>query len=151
MSFSYQYGANPPIDYPRFLVSDTVDLNHIFEDSEIAMATIIQGLSWQSSMQYSGVQGSTTLPTPPVSYRRVAATLLDTLAANASRLSQITKLLDVELSPGVAAKALRDQAQCLRDEDDAGAFVIIEQVQTGAPWAFRDRWWAQIQRQSGGY
>ncbi len=148
MSFSYQFGANPPIDYPRFLISDTDASNYIFEDSEITMATIIQGLSWQSSMQYSGVAGSTNLPTPPVSYRRVAATLLDSLAANASRLSQITQLLDVQLSPGTAAKALRDQAACLREEDDAGAFVIIEQVQTGAPWAFRDRWWAQIQRQS---
>lgn len=109
------------------------------------MATAIQALTWQSSMFYSGTLGQATLPSPPLSYRRIAATLLDSLASNAARLSQITQLLDVKLAPGVAAKALRDQAQCFRDEDDAGAFVIIEQVVD--TWSFKQRWWATVQRQ----
>ncbi len=148
MSFSYQYGANPPIDYVRFLIPDTVDLNHIFEDQEITMATTMQSLVWQSSMFYSGVAGQTTLPTPPVSYARIAAMMIDALANDRARLASVKRILDVELDPATASKMLRDGAQCLRDQDDEGAFVIIEQVQTGAPWSFRDRWWAQIQRQS---
>lgn len=144
MASTYQSGANPPIDYPRFLIHDVGPV-FIFSDEEITMATTIQALTWQSGMFWSGNQGVAQLPTPPVSYRRVAATLLDSLASNASRLSAITKLLDVELAPGVAAKALRDQAQCFRDEDDAGAFVIIEQVND--MWSFRDRWWKTVQRQ----
>jgi len=144
VSFSYQFGANPAIDYPRFLASDTVDEGHVFEDSEIAMATVIQSKMWQSSQQYSGVAGA-NLPAAPVSYRRVAAMLLDAVAANQARLSSITQLLDVSLDPGKAALSLRDAAKCLREEDDAGAFVIIEQVQQ--PFGFRDRWWAQAARQ----
>ncbi len=147
MSFSYQFGANPPIDYPRFLIADTDSSNYVFEDSEILMATTIQGLTWQSSMRYSGVAGVASLPTPPVSYRRIAATLLDSLAANSARLSQVTKLLDVELAPGKAAVDLRDMAKALREEDDAGAFVVIEQTQQ--PFGFKDRWWAQMARQGG--
>lgn len=147
MSFSYQFGANPPIDYVRFLIPDMVDVGHIFEDSEIQMATAMQSLVWQSGQRYSGVAGVASLPTPPVSYRRIAALMIDSIANDRARLSSITKLLDVELSPGEAAKALRAGAQCLRDEDDAGAFVVIEQVQQ--PFGFKERWWAQMARQYG--
>lgn len=73
--------------------------------------------------------------------------LLDSIAANKARLSSITQLLDVQLSPSVAAKALRDSAASLREEDDCGAFVIIEQAQQ--PFGFKDKWWAQMQRQLG--
>lgn len=144
MSFSYQFGANPAIDYPRFLASDTVDQGHVFEDSEILMVTAIQQKTWQSAQQYSG-SGGANLPSAPVSYRRIAATLLDAVAANKARLSSVTQLLDVTLSPEQAASSLREVAKCLREEDDAGAFVMIEQVQQ--PFGFRDRWWAQMQRQ----
>jgi hypothetical protein len=143
MSFSYCFGANPTIDYPRFLVGDTVACPHIFEDEEIRMAAVIQSLTWQSSQRYSGGSGN-YLPTTPVSYRRVAATLLDGLAANRSRFSPITQLLDVKLDASKVADALRTQAQIYRDEDDAGAFVVIEQVNND--WAYRDRFWRQIQR-----
>ncbi len=147
MPFTYQFGANPQIDYPRLLISDTVDLNHIFEDSEIEMAYSIQASFFQSSMFYSPPAGR-NVPTSPVSYLRVAALLLDSLAANKSRLSSITQLLDVKLSPNVAAKSLRDQAQEYRDVDDSsGAFFIIEQCPT--QWAFQDRFWNQVQRQQG--
>lgn len=148
MSFSYQYGANPPIDFPRLLVSDTQDLNHIFEDSEIVAVTNMQALNFQSAQFYSYPAGA-NLPSSPVSYLRIAAMLLDAIAANKARLSSITQLLDVHLSPALAQKALRDQADNYRQiDDDAGAFSIIEQCATN--WAVRDRWWAQIQRQAVG-
>jgi hypothetical protein len=147
VSFSYQYGNNPAIDYPRLLISDTQDENHVFEDQEILAATQIELGVWQSGMFWSGAQGVTPLPTPPVPYRRIAATLLDAIASNKSRLSSVTQLLDVHLSPEVAAKALRDQAASLRETDDnSGAFVIIEQV--NGPSSFRDRWWKTLQRMS---
>jgi len=38
MAFTYNFGANPQIDYIRLLISDTVDLNHVFEDSELLAA-----------------------------------------------------------------------------------------------------------------
>ncbi len=148
MSFTYQYGANPQIDYPRLLISDTVDLNHIFEDSEIMAAYQINASQFQSSMFFSPPAGR-NLPAQPISYLRCAALLLDALAANKSRLSSITQLLDVKLSPALAAKSLRDQATAYRDVDDnSGAFFIIEQCPTS--WAFYDRFWSQVQRQSGG-
>jgi hypothetical protein len=149
MAFSYSNcdGTNDRIDYVRLLISDTVATNHIFEDSEIEGAYRIQGATWQTGMFYSG-SGGAFLPSSPVSYYRVAALLLDAIASNKSRLSSITQLLDVKLSPEAAAKSLRDMAECYRDMDDnSGAFAIVEQVQN--PWSFRDRVWKQYQRLQG--
>ncbi len=149
MAFTYQFGANPTIDYPRLLIGDTVDENHIFEDSEIQAAYSIAQNVWQSSMLYSGTMGR-YLPATPVSYLRTASILLEGLAANRSRLLAVTKLLDVTLAAdGIqrTASALREQAQCYRDMDDnSGAFAIAEQVTTC--FSFRDRYYKQIQRQN---
>ncbi len=148
MAFSYQFGANPPIDYPRLLIADTVALNHIFEDSEIQAATLMQALQYQSGMFWSGAQGQ-NLPVSPVSYLRIAALLLDSIASNKARLSSISRILDINLNTGVSAQALRDQANEYRDMDDnAGAFMIIEQCND--VFSFRDRFWKQVQRQSSG-
>lgn len=152
MAFSYTFGANPPIDFPRLLLFDTqqfakdgVTRAYIFEDSEINALSAIVSNVWQSSMKYSGTAGVATLPSPPTNYLRIAALGLDAIASNKARLSSITQLLDVKLSPAIAAKALREQAQAFRDADDNSmAFVIIEQVTT--PWAYRDRWWNEVQR-----
>ncbi len=147
MSFSYGFGSNPPIDYVRLLISDTVDLNHVFEDQEIQSFAAITAGVWQSSMQYSGTLGVATLPTSPVNYLRTAALALDSLAANSSRLGGVIQILDVKLSVDKSAIALRDQAAQYRQvDDDNMAFVIIEQVQN--EWSFRDRFWAQVQRTS---
>ncbi len=147
MAFSYQFGNNPQIDYPRLLISDTQSVDHIFEDSEILACYQICQSFFQSSMFFT-VPGGANLPSSPVSYLRVAALLLDSLAANKSRLSSITQLLDVKLDPSKAAIALRDQATAYRDVDDnSGAFVIIESVNNY--WSFRDRFWAQVQRTTG--
>lgn len=148
MAFTYQYGANPTIDYPRLLISDTQDENHVFEDSEIMAFYQIQASQFQSSMFWSANAGR-NLPATPVSYLRVAALALDSIASNKSRLSSIIQLMDIKLSPDKAAQALRDQAAAYRDtEDNAGAFMIIEQCTT--TWGFADRFWRQWQRQQAG-
>lgn len=139
--------SNPQIDYPRLLISDTQQLNHIFEDEEIQSAYQIQAAQFQSSMFYSGAQGR-NLPASPVSYLRIAALLLDSLSANKARLASIKQLLDVRLDSSDAAIQLRLTAQEYRDvEDNSGAFMIIEQCNDY--FSFADRFWKQVQRQSG--
>lgn len=155
MSFSYQFGANPTIDYPRMLISDTQQFAadgttriYIFEDSEISSAQVIVTLPFQSSMFYSGTAGA-NLPASPTNYLRCAALLLNSIAANKSRLASIKQLLDVKLDSTDAAEQMRETAQMYLDMDDnSGAFFIAEQVNT--VWAFKDRFWSQVQRQSGG-
>lgn len=147
--FTYQFGANPTIDYVRMLIGDTECDNHIFEDSEITAAYAIQQSQFQSSMLYSGGAGA-TLPSSPVSYLRVAALLCDALASSRSRIISIQKLLDVTLAPEASQKtaaALREQAKQWREVDDnSGAFVIIEQCTTS--FGFLQRFYNQIQRQN---
>jgi len=153
-SFSYSFGANPPIDYPRLLVSDTqqfaadgVTPIFIFYDQEITAFTNMQALQFQSSMFYSGSDGQ-NLPSSPVSYLRIAALMLDAIAANKSRLASVQQLLDVKLNPEKAAQELRATAAEYRKVDDeSGAFAIIEQCSDY--WSFKDRFWKQVQRQSG--
>lgn len=164
-TFSYgintpPYQANPPIDYPRLLVSDTQQFAadgatpiYIFSDQEIAgMETIVQG-QFQSGMFFSTPGGppgggclGANLPAQPIPYYRIAGMLLSSLAANKARLASVVKLLDVTLAPDKAAKALMDQAKAYFDQDDSsGAFMIIEQVNDS--FSFRDRYWKQWLRQ----
>jgi hypothetical protein len=148
MSFSYNScdGTNDTIDLVRLLISDTQSLNHIFEDTEIQGAYRIQAAQFQSAQFYSG-PGGKNLPTSPVSYLRVAALLLDSVAANKSRLASIKQLLDVKLDSSDAAIQMRETAAEYRQvDDDAGAFMIIEQVNDA--FSFRDRFWKTVQRSS---
>jgi hypothetical protein len=139
MAFTYNYGANPPIDYPRLLIADTKDIGHVFEDSEIMAATTIVTLQYQSGMYWAGPQGA-NLPQNPVSYLRIAACLLDCLASNYARLANNLKVLDITMNVQAAAQELQKQAKAFRDTDDnAGAFMIIEQCNND--WSFADRWW----------
>ena len=154
MSFSYQNGANPQIDYPRMLISDTTEtINgervYAFEDSEILAATAIENSVFNSGMYFSGPEGATNLPAnPPYPWRRIAATLLDCLASNYARIALVSGVLDVKLN-GQAAKEMRATAAALREADDnSGAIIIAEQVNNS--FSFRDRYWKTIQRQSGG-
>ncbi len=145
MAFTYNFGANPQIDYPRLLIADTVDLNHIFEDSEIQAAYQIQAAQFQTGMFWSGSAGA-NLPSTPVSYLRVAALLLDSIACSNARLAGVMTVLGIKMDTGKAAQVLRDQAKDYRStDDDAGAFAIIEQVNN--EWSFADRFWKCIQRQ----
>ena len=146
--FTYQFGANPTIDFPRMLIGDTVCDGHIFEDSEIQAFYTIQQQVWQSGMFYSGNAG-VYLPSPPVSYLRVAAMMAESIASVRARLISITKLLDVQLSSEATQKAsaeLRALAKQWREvDDDSGAMVIIEQCTT--QFGFIQRFWQQVQRQ----
>src|SRR5580704_6477711 len=136
-TFSYNGGANPPIDYPRLLCYDTnefladgVTRAYMFSDQEImAAAAINQGI-WQSSMFYTQPTGLPNLPSSPSNYFRQAATLLFSFASNRARLASIKQLLDAKLDASDAAIQMRAQAQAYLDMDnESGAFVIIEMVQ----------------------
>ncbi len=148
MSFTYA-GAPPSIRFVRLLIPDTDPANPIFSDEEIDDFYTIQRSQFQSGMYYSGPTGR-NLPNQPVSYLRVAALALDSLANNKGRLGSVLQLLDVKLeSLSVAAKILREGAKNYREIDDAaGAFMIAEQVHND--WSFSDRWFKQYQRQQLG-
>lgn len=152
-TFSYQFGANPPIDYPRLMISDTQQYNadgtqaYVFADSEITAITNIVTLGYQSGMFYSPPAGANQ-PTYPVPYLRIAAALLDCMASNKAKLASIARILDVELDAGKAADFLMKQAQAYRDADDnSGSFMVIEQVNND--WSLLQRYWNQVQRQQG--
>lgn len=149
--FTYDFATNPLIANVRLLISDTINTDAqpaIFSDTEIGAFYNIQQSQFQSSMFFSGPAGR-ILPYSPVSYMRVAALALGSLAANSARIAGITKLLDVSCSPKEAAQALRDQADQYRTVDDeAGAMAIFEQCTT--VWGFAQRFWNQYQRQTAG-
>lgn len=147
MAFTYDFDTEPAISYVRLLVSDTDSQNFVFSDAEVTAAFTIQQSQFQSAQFFTPPAGR-NLPATPLSYLRVAALLLDSMASNSSKLAMFTRILDVEMAPQNAAKMLREQAKSYREtDDDSGAFMIIEQVNNG--WALRDRYWAQIQRQQG--
>jgi hypothetical protein len=148
MSWSYDFVANPNVAYVRLLIPDTDPVKMIFQDEEIQAFFAIQQGTFQSGMFFSGVQGR-NLPGLPLSYVRVAALALDTLANNKGKWAGIAKLLDVQTSWKDAAAVLREGAKTYREVDDnAGAMMIIEQTPTD--WAFAQRWWNQFQRQTAG-
>jgi hypothetical protein len=146
MSFTYNMPPTAQTDYVRLLISDTKGPG-IFSDEELNTFIFIQQATWQTAQFYSYPLGR-TLPATPTSLLRVAALALDSLAANGARLAAVIKLADVTLNPAAAVKALQDQAARYRCVDDeSGAFAIIEQTPT--QWAFADRFWKVVQRQSG--
>lgn len=148
MSWSYDFTSNPQTAYVRLLIPDTDPSRPIFQDEEIQAFYNIQQSTFQSGMFSSGVQGR-NLPALPLSYVRVAALALDTLANNKGKLGSVVKMLDVQMDWKDAAQILRDGAKTYREVDDnAGAFMIIEQTPTD--WAFAQRWWNQFQRQTAG-
>ena len=146
MAFTYIPGT--PVFYVRLLIPDTIAPG-IFSDDEINAFLQINQLTWQSSMFSSYQMGTLQLPQTPSNFLRAAALALRSLAGNNARLAAVTGLLDVKLNPALAAAALNKQADSYMEMDDnSGAFAIYEQVTTD--WAFRDRWLAQLQRQTGG-
>lgn len=147
---------NPPIDYVRGLIADTQEFAadgvtpvYVFSDQEITMFTQMQysAFGWQSTQFYSPPAGA-FLPSSPTNYLRIAATMLNSIAANKSRLASIQQLLDVKLDASKAAQEMRATALAYLDMDDnSGAVAIIEQCNDY--FSFRDRFWKQVQRQSG--
>lgn len=144
---------NPPIDYVRGLIFDTVESNaqgqpaFTWSDTEIQMFTQIVLQQFQSAQFYSPPAGA-FFPSQPTAYLRIAAYMLQAQAANSAKLAIIEQLLDVKLDASKAAAALNKQAQAyLEMDDNAGAFAIVEQVNDY--FSFRDRFWKQVQRQQG--
>ena len=156
-TYTYTNGANPPVDWVRLLIPDTggntslPNNGFVFSDQEIAAFTAINQLQgWQSSMFWSANAGR-FLPTYPANYFRAAALALNALAGNQARLLLIAQLLDVKpQNVAQVVSAMQDVAkQYLEMDDNSGAFAIAEQVQT--TWNFINRYWSQVQRQSGGF
>lgn len=142
MSATYQFGANPAIDYPRMLIADTDVANPIFQDSEILSAYVIDNVFVIVPAGSPTVNSAVGTP----SYRRAAATLLDMLAANKSKLLGALQVLDIKLEFGLASKELREQAKGLREvEANSGNFAIVEMVPN--TFAARERVWKQLLRQ----
>ena len=153
-TYTYDFDTDPLVAYVRLLIPDTSFLpkvsppQMIFTDQEIAAFYQIQGSVFQSTQFFSGAAGR-NIPGLPISYLRVAALALDTLANNKGKLGNVVQLLDVKLEWAKAAQILRDGAKNYREiDDDSGAIFIIEQTNTD--WSFADRWWKQWQRQSAG-
>ena len=143
MGFSYTFGANPQIDYPRLMVGDTDSTHAIFDDLEVLAAYQIDAAICVSPVAVLAVQQWGT-----VSYRRAAAVLLDALAANKARLSSALQVLDIHIDASKAAQELRASAQTLRDtEANSGIFAIAEQYNT--EFAGRQRIWNQLLRLQG--
>ena len=96
MAFTYDFDTEPAISYVRLLISDTDSQNFVFADAEVNAAITIQGGTFQSAQFYSPPAGA-NVPASAVSYLRVAALLLDAMAANSSKLAMFTRILDVEI------------------------------------------------------
>jgi hypothetical protein len=154
-TFTYQFGANPPIDYPRLMISDTseylpdgVTPGYVFADQEIQAITQVVASPFQSAQFYTPPQGQYLPQGVVMPWYRIAAALLDCMAANKAKLASIKRILDVQLDSSDAAKFLQTQAKAYRDLDDnSGAFFVIEQVNNEA--TLYQRYWSQVQRQQG--
>lgn len=150
-------GTQNQIDFVRVLIPDTGGQTNlpnngfVFSDQEIAaFGAINQSQGWQAGFYFSAQLGR-FLPSYPANYFRQAAVALNSLAGNQSRLMAINSLLDVKMQnvKDVVA-ALQATAQRYLDMDDnSGAFVFAEQCTT--VWGFIDRYWNQVQRQTGGF
>lgn len=144
MSFTYGAGSNPTIDAPRFLVADTQDTGHIFEDEEITMAYNIDKAFVFFPGSPSNGYSPASYGTP--SYRRVAACLLDALASNKARVAGVIKALDIQADIKGMQAALKAQADNYRTIDDESATcAFIEVVQDTFVW--RQRVFSQWMRQ----
>ena len=154
-TFSYNYGSNPPIDYPRLMISDTqeylpdgVTPGYVFADQEIMAAVQIESSTFQSAQFYTPPQVQYLPQGVIMPWYRIAAALLDCMVVNKAKLASIKAILDVKLDSSDAANWLKQQAAAYRDADDnSGAIFIIEQVNN--EWSLASRYWAQVQRQQG--
>lgn len=129
---SFTYDVNTALGQVRFLVADTVDFGHIFEDDELLMCLQFessQGLYVSGQAATSAIAASNP-PIPQVySPYRAAAMALDSLASSKSRLASVIQLLDVKLDIKSAAEELRGQAKNYREiEARRGSFAIAEMV-----------------------
>jgi hypothetical protein len=125
---AFTYNPSSELGKVRMLIADTDAAHPIFDDAEVQAAMDMQNsnvlyVSGQAQPSGLGVQ----VPVSVGSIYRSAALLLRALASNKSRLSSVVQLLDVKLSPNLAAEALRDTAkEYIEMEQNSGAFAIAE-------------------------
>lgn len=131
MAFSYDVSTDR--GKVRLLAVDTRSASYIFDDEEIDAF-----LSLQSSSVY-----------------RAAALALDTIAANEALILKRVTSLDLSTDGPATAKALREQAEQLREQakedearEDGGAFDIAEMVVD--QFTRSERYWNQVQRNKVG-
>lgn len=131
MSWTYSNGSNYAIDSVRMLVGDTDAASPIWTDEEILMAYQIS-TPVVFVAPNARVVRTFSAGTGP---EWAAATLLDGMAANKSRLAQSIEILDVKVSTSDAASALRAQAKSLRDTaGSSGSVGFAEQVHNVFTW-----------------
>lgn len=91
---------------------------------------------------FSGGSGGVVMNYATPSYRYIAATLLESLAANKARLLSAIQVLDIRIEPAQLHKALLTVAEAHRDaERNSGAFAAIEMVND--PFGARERFWKE--------
>lgn len=128
MSFTYDFTTQPLLSTVRLLIFDTNAAQPIFQDDEISQFLYLKS----SQAIYQSGQGNPTgnsISSPVIVYSvySAAALALLSMAANKSYLSSISRILDVELDPSRAGKALKAMADSyLELENNSGAFAIAE-------------------------
>ncbi len=135
----------------RLLVMDTQVSTPIFQDEEIQ---IFLQLKSSQGIYQSGQANPTSrnIPAPVQVYSiySAAALALYAMAANKAYLSSISRILDVELDPSRAQKALKALADSYMElEDNAGHFAISESVNNA--WDAKERVVKTFARLYGGY
>ena len=129
-------------------LSDGITPGYVFADQEILAIEQVVFSPFQSAQFYTPPQGQQLPQGVIMPWFRIAAALLDCMAANKAKLASIKRILDVQLDSSDAAKFLQAQAKAYRDMDDnSGAIFIIEQVNND--WTLAQRYWNQTARQQG--
>lgn len=148
--FTYDFDTAPAISTVRLMISDTT-LPGIFADAEINQALYIESSqSLYVSGQAQPIANSVQNPAIPqvYSYRRAAALLLDSIAAQLSQQGAVEQILDVKLACSQAAAQARASAKALRDtEANSGNFAIAEMAPN--QFAARERVYKQLLRLYG--
>lgn len=149
-NFTYDFANAPAISSVRLMISDT-QLPGIFNDDEVNQALYLESSqALYVSGQAQPIANSVQNPAIPqvYSYRRAAALLLDSIAAQLSQQAAVEQILDVKLSCSQASIQARASAKALRDtEANSGNFAIAEMA-TNA-FAARERVYKQLLRLYG--
>lgn len=152
MSWTYDLiNGDTNLNAVRLLVMDTQSATPIFQDEELR---IFLQLKSSQGIYQSGQANPTGRPIPaPVqvySIYSAAALALYSMAANKAYLSSVSRILDVELDPSRAQKALKAMADSYMElEDNSGAFAIAATVNTA--WDAKERVAKMFLRLYGGY
>lgn len=149
-NFTYDFNTNFPVSAVRLMASDTTPPG-IFNDDEVNAALYLESSqALYVSGQAAPIANATQNPAIPqiYSYRRSAALLLDSIAAQLSQQAAVESILDVKLECQQAAAQARASAKTLRDiEANSGNFAIAETVVN--QFAGRERVYKQLLRLYG--